>query len=366
MKTAFFISARKDTDGGGYTLLKDLFDEIIKRKEFFFFIIWDKGNDYFKKQLKKKKIRFVEIKDSKLKVLLCNLFPIINPLVSYPLRKILNLNNIKKIVYLSSEYFYPLDKKYIATVWDIQHMTNPYFRETGSPLVKIFRSIVVNKFIKNANKVIVGTKIGSLELQKYLNIKKNKFIYIPHPTPTDCLKKRGKSYLKNFFIYPANYWEHKNHTYLINTFEKLVKKFNFKKKLILVGAIKNFQFFNVLKKKILYKKLNNHIILKTFVKRKSLLKYYDDCEALIYPSTSGPENLPPLEAMARGKNVIVSNYPGAKEQYKNAATYFDLNKNNSLSNILLKKNYFKPRKKLIKYAKSKNVKFYINTLFKNI
>ena len=33
MRSAFFISSRKETDGGGYTLLKELFDEIIKKKK---------------------------------------------------------------------------------------------------------------------------------------------------------------------------------------------------------------------------------------------------------------------------------------------------------------------------------------------
>ena len=97
-----------------------------------------------------------------------------------------------------------------------------------------------------------------------------------------------------------------------------------------------------------------------------MIKYYDNCEALIYPSTSGPENLPPLEAMARGKNLIISNYPGSREQFKEWATYFDFNKKNSLRNILLKKKYVKSSFKLISYSKTKTVKNYLNVLFKNI
>ena len=36
------------------------------------------------------------------------------------------------------------------------------------------------------------------------------------------------------------------------------------------------------------------------------------------------QNLPPLESFARGKNVIISNYPGAKEQLNEFANYFEL------------------------------------------
>jgi glycosyltransferase involved in cell wall biosynthesis len=58
-----------------------------------------------------------------------------------------------------------------------------------------------------------------------------------------------------------------------------------------------------------------------FVDRKDLLTLYDNCIALSYLSVSGPENLPPLEAFARGKPVLYSNFKGAKEQLKNYPLY---------------------------------------------
>ena len=42
----------------------------------------------------------------------------------------------------------------------------------------------------------------------------------------------------------------------------------------------------------------------------------------------------PLEAFARGKNVIISNYPGSREQLKKFATYFNTKKKG-----VLKKKY---------------------------
>ena len=217
MRSAFFISSRKETDGGGYTLLKELFDEIIKKKKNLFFILWSKDNDYFKKILLNKKIDFIEVNENKLTVFILSLIPFLGYIFSFNLRKTLKKKNINKIVYLSSEYYYPIFTNYIATVWDIQHITNPHFVETGSLKIRIFRNIVVNQFIKKANKIILGTIVGKNEIIKNFKLNENKFILIPHPTPRDCFTKKKKFNSKNFFIYPANYWEHKNHFYLLKT-----------------------------------------------------------------------------------------------------------------------------------------------------
>ena len=67
--------------------------------------------------------------------------------------------------------------------------------------------------------------------------------------------------------------------------------------------------------------LKNFKILK-FVKISYLIRLYDNSHYNLQ-FFAGPENLPPLEAMARKKNIICSNYPGAKEQLKNIPIYFN-------------------------------------------
>ena len=75
-----------------------------------------------------------------------------------------------------------------------------------------------------------------------------------------------------------------------------------------------------------------------------MIELYDNCLALIYSSFAGPENLPPLEAMARKKPIICSNYPGAKEQLKDVPIYFNPKKANSIK-IALNKFVKKIKKK---------------------
>ena len=59
------------------------------------------------------------------------------------------------------------------------------------------------------------------------------------------------------------------------------------------------------------------------VSREQSLSLYDNCIGLIYLSVSGPENLPPLEALARGKPVLYSNFFGSFEQLKNNVIYIN-------------------------------------------
>jgi glycosyltransferase involved in cell wall biosynthesis len=122
--------------------------------------------------------------------------------------------------------------------------------------------------------------------------------------------------------------------------------------------------------KIVYKKIINfineqdlqpYIKIMGFVDRKDLLTLYDNCIALSYLSVSGPENLPPLEAFARGKPVLYSNFKGAKEQLKNYPLY--INYKNPLDiakgmKIILSKKKFS--KVYIKFARSKDTIKYIS------
>jgi glycosyltransferase involved in cell wall biosynthesis len=60
-----------------------------------------------------------------------------------------------------------------------------------------------------------------------------------------------------------------------------------------------------------------------FVDRNRLVTLYQHADALLYPALSGPDNLPPLEAMALGCPVIAANIPGAEEQLGKGAVLVD-------------------------------------------
>ncbi|MBK9292963.1 MAG: glycosyltransferase family 4 protein [Oligoflexia bacterium] len=136
-----------------------------------------------------------------------------------------------------------------------------------------------------------------------------------------------------FVFYPAQFWSHKNHASLLETVA-LLKSKNKKINCVLVGSDKG----NLAHIKNLVAKLNikDQIIFPGFVTREELIALYQNTLAMVYPSLCGPENLPPLEAMALGCPVIANNIPGAKEQLGEAALLIDCLNANEIAGAILK------------------------------
>ena len=347
LKLGIFVSYRDPTDGGGYTITQDILNTILKRfkkKNLFFIILNDKKN-ILKKKILKSGYKCESLNEFnvllKIKSFIFSLFPFLLKLYNLlGFNQYLNTqkkNSVDIVWFLSAEYYYPLFSKYISTVWDLQHLTHSSFPETGSIFIKMYRERVINKFLKNSYNVISGSSLLIKLMKKHYNIETKKIIYNQHPTPEVFLKKKKYknkiNYLKNFFLYPANFWQHKNHINLLEGFKKFNNKNNNKYTLVLVGHIKDKKYFKKIKNKFLLNSIKDFKVL-SFVSLNYLVKLYDNCLALIYSSYAGPENLPPLEAMARTKPIICSNYPGAKEQLQNIPIYFNPYSSKSIESAL--------------------------------
>lgn len=377
MKIGVFVSKRKSFEGGGYTITEEIFNALIneisslKINKKFFFLVSNDFNHTITNKLKKKKIEFKSIKENnffkKIIIFISHFFPKSNLMLNY--LNIIKINNIfknencNKVIFISSEYREKLNIPYIATVWDMQHETHPNFAEVSSYGRNIYRKTVNNSFIKRAEKIIVGTSIGKSEIIKYTKFKK-KFLLLPHPISKIFLKKKKikNKNKKKYFFYPANFWEHKNHFNLIKGF-KLFLENNKSYSLILSGDKKN----NHSKIVDLIKKLNisNKVKIVGHVNINKLISLYDNCFAVIYASFSGPENLPPMEALARKKILLNSNYPGAKEQLENFPIYFNPSSPQDIARSMLKSLRTKlstKNKKIEKYLKSKYSTHYVKKL----
>ena len=367
-----FLTKRNFGEGGGKTFTDEIFYSFIKTlkkndKNYIFIISNDLNKNYIK-ALNKKKLIYREIYENnfikKILIFICHQSKIANFLINkLNILKINNLvkkNKCKLIWFLSSEYREPIDIPYISTVWDMQFKTHPQFDETGSFFKKIFKEKVNVNFIKNSRIVITGTKIGKKQIIDYTNYRKE-ILILPHPVSNDFLKssyskikKIDKLFLKKkYFFYPANFWKHKNHLNLIYAFNLFQKK-NPDYNLVLTGSEKN----NYLQtKKVINKfNLNKKVYIFRYVSIKKLIALYDNCHAVIYIPFSGPENLPPLEAMARKKLLINSTYPGAFEQLKNFPIYIRPHSIKSIHDGMIKslqKSYKKKINKSFKYVRSK-------------
>jgi glycosyltransferase involved in cell wall biosynthesis len=81
--------------------------------------------------------------------------------------------------------------------------------------------------------------------------------------------------------------------------------------------------------------LKEQVIVLGFVPRNELLALYGSATALAYVSFFGPENLPPLEALAIGCPVVAADVAGAREQLGDAALLVDPRRETEIATAIL-------------------------------
>jgi len=235
-----------------------------------------------------------------------------------------------ELMWFVGGFFDTLNMPYIATVWDVQHLTHPWFPEVSSDWRWEYRELFLQRHLRRATAVITGTEVGKAELVSFYRIPENRIYILPHPTPSFTLAEADTDgacaiekfkLSNNYLLYPAQFWAHKNHVNLLLAMKFLGDGGHPVPDLALVGSDKGNREF--IKGKAAELGLSNRVHFLGFVTTGELVALYKQAGTLVYPSFSGPENLPPLEAFALGCAVVASDFPGAREQLGDAALFFD-------------------------------------------
>lgn len=378
MNVGILIKFRSEDEGGGYTISNDIFNcllqnlELIPYKTYFIFV--NCQNKKITEILNKKKISYFFVKENYfffklLNFTLCKFNFLLKLYNAFNLNKIRSYclcNSIDILWSVDSDFRFSIGVPNVVTLWDLQHKTLKNYPETSGFLIKIYREVVIKKSLQQAAYIITGTLYLNNLIKKLYNIK-NKIYIIPHPTPTFALNKninQTKIKFKNYFLYPANFWSHKNHMNLLRAFKLFNDSNKIKYQMVLVGSIVDKKLYNDINDYINKNFSTNCVFILGFVSQKKLLSLYDNCLALTYLSVSGPENLPPLEAFARGKPVVYSIFKGAKEQLGKFPIYVNPNNIKSISSGLKKVLKINNKNKFIQFAKKKKVLNYLKSVKK--
>ena len=265
------------------------------------------------------------------------------------------------LVYFISPSRFVLDLNelnFIYTVWDLCHLEQIEFPEIKSKNEYENRELRLKYALPRAISIIVDSEYGKRNLSFRYNIDLKRVVVIPFEPLKDI--KEGKYNKKKlidthnkynikdeYIFYPAQFWPHKNHIYILKSIYILEKKYDIHMNAIFAGGDKGNQ-----RNLISYsKKLNieDRIKFVGFISNKELISHYKNSLALVMPTFFGPTNIPPLEGFKLGTPVIYPDLDGLREQVKDAGLLIDLNNPDSLSsciNMLL--NDKKMRNKLIK------------------
>ena len=219
---------------------------------------------------------------------------------------------------------------YALTVWDIQHRLQPWFPEVSSKGIWMQRELLTISHLQRSTFIITGNNVGATQISSAYSIPPDRILVNPLPVPTDAIAygqnpiasetmRPWREGIGNFIIYPAQFWAHKNHKVLLDALAHLASGSEDVPKLVFTGSDKgNLDYIRVLIENL---QIERHVVNLGFVTRHDLLYLYSEATALVFPSMFGPDNIPPLEAMAIGCPVLVADDPGMREQLGSAAMH---------------------------------------------
>lgn len=241
----------------------------------------------------------------------------------------------------STEHF-----NYITTVWDLCHKDYMEFPEIGNSKIFFYRENKYIKVLSRATAIITESETGRNNIIRRYNIDSERVITIPFIT-TNQVKITEKDYKENFLnvknkyniygdyiFYPAQFWAHKNHVYILDALIIMKEKHNIKLNAVFTGSDKgNLKYIKEYVRKI---GITDQVFFIGFVEEEEMPYLYKQSIALVMPTYLGPTNLPPLEAFSLECPVCYSDLPGLRDQVKDAAFLVDLNDPESLVISLLK------------------------------
>ena len=282
------------------------------------------------------------------------------------LNNLIDDNEIDLMIFANQCDIPTTDRPYIFIVWDLSHRSlNTFSLSDFEEKDKEMRVATQKAF-----KVITGNSHGKQELCRFMGVQESSIKIIPFSIPKHFLENNnagGEFKYENrkpYLFYPAAIIPFKNHITIIKAI-KLLKDNGIIINLLFSGPNRgNLDFLESMTKEI---GISDQISFLGMVSIGELKSLYANALGHVMASIMGPNNLPPIEAMAMGCPVIASKITGHVQQLEDAAIYFKPFDEVELANCI--QNLFEDnemRKKMIKkgYGLVKNLQpiHYTNSL----
>lgn len=260
--------------------------------------------------------------------------------------KVLVENNIDLVYFLTPDgRARDLERlNYIATIWDLCHRDDPEFPESRWDHHQEVRDRNCKEILPKATAILADSELGRTNLIHRYGLDAERIHVMPFEaaisTQSNCSEAnainidiREKYNLDvPYIFYPAQFWAHKNHIYLLEGLADLQKRHGITIGAIFTGADKGN--LDYVKRYAAAISMDKNIRFGGFVSNEEIAPLYKQSLALVMPTYFGPTNLPPLEAFQLGVPVLYSNKAGLREQVGDAALLMDLKRPSSMADHL--------------------------------
>ena len=233
---------------------------------------------------------------------------------------------------------------YVVTVWDFCHRDEPEFPEVRWERELESRDRNYREILPRASAIFVDSELSKTNAVRHYGANEERIYVMPFEaskTVRECAARGDFAGIKisekyalsvPYIFYPAQFWAHKNHVYLLEGLRALEKRYSIEIGAIFAGGDRgNRAYVESYVRKL---GLESRVRFTGFVSNEEIVELYRQSLALVMPSYFGPTNLPPIEAFALGIPVLYPDKSGLRNQVGNAALLIDLNNPGSMADQL--------------------------------
>ncbi|HHT9146719.1 MAG TPA: glycosyltransferase family 4 protein [Candidatus Wunengus sp. YC61] len=237
---------------------------------------------------------------------------------------------------------YTEEFNYILTVWDLNHRDYPEFPHFHKDNFFNNMESLLSNILPKATAILVDSPIGKVNTVKRYGLDEQRVHVLPFLPAESVLRhsddaidiKARYSLKRDYIFYPAQFWAHKNHFYIIEGLKVLKDKYGVVVDAVFSGTDKGN--LSHIMKSACECGVKDQVHYLGFVDNEEIPELYLNALALVMPTYFGPTNIPPLEAFVLNCPVLCADLEGIRDQVSGAALLMDLKDPESLAIQLLK------------------------------
>jgi glycosyltransferase involved in cell wall biosynthesis/2-polyprenyl-3-methyl-5-hydroxy-6-metoxy-1,4-benzoquinol methylase len=229
----------------------------------------------------------------------------------------------------TAPFFFEPTVPVVSVIYDLQYRYYPQFFNEGELYHRDKHFVdacrLANRLICISN-YVCGTVLENSAVDpkqvKTVHIRLSSRLERPSAEKIATILSNFDLQAERFIFYPANFWQHKNHTILLTAFSLYKTQYPTSElKLVCTGAPnKRMEYLQMAVNKMA---LGDSVMFLGYLHNEELAGLMASCRALIFPSLYEGFGMPVLEAMAFGKPVLCSNVTSLPEVAESAALFFD-------------------------------------------